>query len=337
MVEPKVYVTRQLLPPYLEILKEICTPEIWNGRDPPPREVLLEKVNGKDGLLCLLTENIDRELMEKGKDLVVVSTMSVGFEHIDVKEATKRGIYICYTPGVLTEATADHAFTLLMATARRITESDRFVRAKKWTMPWSPTMFLGADVYGKTLGIIGLGRIGQAVAKRARGFDMKVIYYDVYRQSPEVEKELNVEYRKFDEVLKESDFVSLHVPATEETHHLMGEEALKMMKSTAILINTSRGVIVDERALFKALKEKWIQGAGIDVWEKEPTDVDNPLLKLENTVLVPHIASATVEARTKMSEVAARNLVSVLKGEMPISLVNKEVLKVRPLAEAKRA
>ena len=336
MVEPKVYVTRQLLHPYLEVLKEICTPSVWKGRDPPPRKVLLEQVKGKDGLLCLLTERIDRELMDAGRNMVVVSTMSVGFEHIDIKEATKRGIYVCYTPGVLTEATADHAFTLLMATARRITESDRFVRAREWTMPWSPEMLLGVDVHGKTLGVIGLGRIGRAVAKRAHGFDMNVIYYDTFRQNPEIEKELNVEYRKLDEVLLESDFISLHVPATEETIHLIGEKELKLMKPTAILVNTARGVIVDERALAKALKEKRIQGAGIDVWEKEPTDLDNPLFSLENTVLVPHIASATVEARTKMSELAARNLVAVLRGEMPPCLVNKEVLKVRSLAEAKR-
>jgi glyoxylate reductase len=334
--EIKVYVTRRLLPPYLEILKEICTPEIWSGNNPPPRKILLEKVKEKDGLLCLLTEKIDKELMENGKDLVVISTMSVGFEHIDIKEATERGIYICNTPGVLTEAVADHTLALLLATARRMIEADLFIRGKKWTMPWSPTMLLGASVYGKTLGLIGLGRIGQAVAKRASGFNMKVIYYDVDRQNPDVEKDLNVKYYEFDEVLKESDFISIHVPSTKETHHLIGDRELGLMKPESFFINTARGAIVDEKALLKALKEKKIQGAGIDVWEKEPTHLNNPLFKLDNTVLTPHIASATVESRTMMAKLSAKNLVAVLKGEMPISLVNKDVLKVRPLSKVKR-
>jgi len=334
--EIKVYVTRSLLPPYLEILKEICTPEIWSGNNPPPRKILLEKVKEKDGLLCLLTEKIDKELMENGKDLVVISTMSVGFEHIDIKEATERGIYICNTPGVLTEAVADHTLALLLATARRMIEADLFIRGKKWTMPWSPTMLLGASVYGKTLGLIGLGRIGQAVAKRASGFNMKVIYYDVDRQNPDVENDLNVKYYEFDEVLKESDFISIHVPSTKETHHLIGDRELDLMKPESFFINTARGAIVDEKALFKALKEKKIQGAGIDVWEKEPTNLNNPLFKLDNTVLTPHIASATVESRTMMAKLSAKNLVAVLKGEMPISLVNKDVLKVRPLSKVKR-
>jgi glyoxylate reductase len=334
--EIKVYVTRSLLPPYLEILKDICTPEIWSGNNPPPRKILLEKVKEKDGLLCLLTEKIDKELMENGKDLVVISTMSVGFEHIDIKEATERGIYICNTPGVLTEAVADHTLALLLATARRMIEADLFIRGKKWTMPWSPTMLLGASVYGKTLGLIGLGRIGQAVAKRASGFNMKVIYYDVDRQNPDVEKDLNVKYYEFDEVLKESDFISIHVPSTKETHHLIGDRELGLMKPESFFINTARGAIVDEKALLKALKEKKIQGAGIDVWEKEPTHLNNPLFKLDNTVLTPHIASATVESRTMMAKLSAKNLVAVLKGEMPISLVNKDVLKVRPLSKVKR-
>jgi glyoxylate reductase len=334
--EIKVYVTRSLLPPYLEILKDICTPEIWSGNNPPPRKILLEKVKEKDGLLCLLTEKIDKELMENGKDLVVISTMSVGFEHIDIKEATERGIYICNTPGVLTEAVADHTLALLLATARRMIEADLFIRGKKWTMPWSPTMLLGASVYGKTLGLIGLGRIGQAVAKRASGFNMKVIYYDVDRQNPDVENDLNVKYYEFDEVLKESDFISIHVPSTKETHHLIGDRELDLMKPESFFINTARGAIVDEKALFKALKEKKIQGAGIDVWEKEPTNLNNPLFKLDNTVLTPHIASATVESRTMMAKLSAKNLVAVLKGEMPISLVNKDVLKVRPLSKVKR-
>lgn len=336
MVKPKVYVTRKLLTPYLKILSESCTPEIWEGDAPPSRDLLLENVSGKDGLLCLLTDKIDMELMERGTELVVISTMSVGYEHIDVEEATKRGIYVCNTPGVLTEAVADHAFALLLATARRITEADRFIRGRKWTMPWSPTMLLGTRIYGKTLGIIGLGRIGRAVAKRAKGFDMHVIYYDKNRLNAKIEKNMNIEYLELDKVLMESDFVSLHVPANSETYHLIGEKELKKMKQTAILINTARGTILNEKAVVKALKKKWIRGAGIDVWKKEPTDPNNPLFGLENTVLTPHIASATMESRTKMAELSAKNLIAVLKGEMPFSLVNKEVMKTRPLKNAKR-
>ena len=332
----KVFVTRQLLPPYLKILREVCIPEIWSENNPPPRKILLEKVKDKDGLLCLLTEKIDEELMNKGKDLVVISTMSVGFEHIDLKAATDRGIYVCNTPGVLTEAVADYTLALLLATARRMTEADSFIREKKWTMPWSPTMLLGSSVYGKTLGLIGLGRIGKAVAKRVSGFNMNVIYYDIYRQSPDIENELNVKYCEFDEVLKESDFISIHVPSIKETYHMIGERELKLMKPSSIFINTARGVIVDEQALSKALKEKKIQSAGIDVWETEPTNLNNPLFKLENTVLTPHIASATIDSRTMMAELSAKNLVAVLKGKMPISLVNKDVLKVRSLSEVKR-
>ena len=215
-------------------------------------------------------------------------------------------------------------------------EADSFMRGKKWTMPWSPTMLLGASVCGKTLGLIGLGRIGQAVAKRAIGFNMKVIYNDIYQQGPEVENDLNVTYCEFDEVLQASDFISIHVPSTKETYHLIGEREFTLMKPSSIFINTARGAVVDEKALFHALKEKKIQGAGIDVYEKEPTDLTNPLFRLENTVLTPHIASATVESRTMMAELSAKNLIAVLKGEMPISLVNKDVLNVRPLSSVKR-
>jgi glyoxylate reductase len=282
-----------------------------------------------------LTETIDREVMNRAKKLVVVSTMSVCFEHIDIAEATKRGIYVCNTPGVLTQAVADHTVALFLGVARRLIESDRFVRAKQWTMPWSPTMLLGVGIHGKTLGIIGLGRIGRAVAKRAQGFDMKVVYYDVTRDY-EVEDELQVQYQPFNEVLTTADVVSVHVPSTPDTYHLFGKREFQLMKSTAIFINTARGAVVDEQALVQALQNHWIHGAGIDVWEKEPTNVNNPLLELENTVVCPHTASATIESRTKMAELAAQNLVNVLKGEMPLSLVNPDVLSIRPLSEAKR-
>jgi glyoxylate reductase len=247
-----------------------------------------------------------------------------------IEEATKRGIRVTNTPGVLTETTADCAFTLLMAISRRIVEADRFIREKKWVHAWGPKMFIGSDIHGKTLGIIGLGRIGTAMVSRASGFNMRVIYYDPYRNK-EKEKTLGIDYKPLDDVLEESDFVSIHVPLTPETHHLFGEEEFKRMKASAFLVNTSRGPVVDEKALFKALKIGWIRGAGIDVHEKEPIEQDNPLLELDNVILTPHIASGSVETRTKMAVIAASNLVAVLKGEEPPNLVNPEVKKIKPL------
>jgi len=336
VAKPKVYVTRPLVPPYLEVLNEACEVEVRQAEAPPTREELRRALRDKDGLLCLLTERIDGEVMDAEPRLVVVSTMSVGYDHIDVAEATKRGIYVTYTPGVLTDATADFAWALLMASARRVAEADRFVRGGRWAIGWAPGFMLGVDVHGKTLGILGLGRIGQAVARRARGFGMRLLYYDVIRPPTEVEKSLDLEYMSLERLLRESEFLSIHVALTKETYHLIGEEQLRMMKRTAHLVNTSRGAVVDEEALARALKEGWIAGAGLDVFEKEPMDAGNPLIGLENVVLAPHVASASREARSKMAELAARNLVSVLKGEMPPHLVNAEVLAIRPLSQAKR-
>jgi glyoxylate reductase len=336
MARPKVYVTRKILSPGLEIISEYCDYEIWPDVDyPPPRNVLIEKIRDKDGLLCLLTDKIDAEVMDAAPNLKVISTYSVGYDHIDVDAATKRGIYVCYTPGVLTNATADFAWALMLAAARRVCEADRYVKEGKWDKPWNPFMLLGVDVYGKTLGIIGLGRIGRAVAERAKGFNMKIIYYDVYRLPPDEESKLGVEYRSLEDVLRNADFISIHVPLTKDTYHLIGEKELRMMKPTAILVNTSRGPVVDEKALYRALKERWIRAAGIDVWEQEPTPKDNPLLALDNLVAAPHIASASEEARSAMAEMAAKNLVAVLKGEMPPALANPNVLKIRPLDKVK--
>lgn len=336
MKRPKVYVTRFIPSPGLDILKEYCEVELHTGEEPPPKEEIIEKVRDKDALLCLLTDKIDAEVMDAAPNLVVISTYSVGFDHIDVEEATRRGIYVTHTPGVLTDAVADFTWALLLSVARRVVEADNYVRSGRWKVGWAPTLFLGAAVYGKTLGIIGLGRIGMAVAERAKGFNMRVLYYDVYRPPAEVERKLGVEYRPLDELLKESDFVSLHVPLTKETYHLIGERELKLMKKTAYLINTARGPIVDTYALARALEEGWIAGAALDVYETEPINMDHPILKLKNVVLAPHIASATTWARSKMAEMAAINLVAVLKGEMPPNLVNKDVLKVRPLDQVKR-
>jgi len=328
--KPKVYCTRKLFDPAMEILESVADVRFWDEEIPPPRDVLLNEVRDVDGLCCLLTEKIDRELFDVAKNLKVVSQVAVGYDNIDVKAATEKGIYVTNTPGVLTETTADFAWTLIMAVARRVVEADKFIRNGKWDIPWSLTMFLGNDVYGKTLGIIGLGRIGSAVARRAKAFNMRVIYYDAFRNEQR-EKELGVEYKEFKDLLKEADFISIHVPLTPETRHLFNEEAFKTMKRTAYLINTSRGPVVDEKALYKALTEGWIKGAGIDVHEKEPTPKDNPLLTLDNIVVTPHIASASVETRVKMATMAAENLVSVLQGKIPPNLVNKDVVKVRPL------
>ena len=324
--KPKVLVTRNFFDEAIDLIKTVADVEIYpSEEDPIPRDILLNKVQDIDGLLPMLTDAINSELLDRGKQLKVVSNYAVGYNNIEVPEATKRGIMVSNTPDVLTDTTADCAFMLLMAISRRLVEVDKYVREGKWVKAWGPKMLLGSDITGKTLGIVGLGRIGQAMVPRAKGFKMNVIYNDAY-PSPEKEKRLGVEYREFDDLLKEADYVTLHVPLTDKTKHLMGEREFKLMKPTAFLINTSRGPVVDEKALTKALKEKWIAGAGIDVHYKEPTDPDNPLLKLDNIVVAPHIGSATTETRLAMAMRAATNLVSALKGERPRDILNPEVL-----------
>jgi glyoxylate reductase len=331
LIKPKVYVTRQLFPEAIDILKKVADVEVFEGEDNPvPRDILLEKVKDVVGLLPLLTDSIDSELMEKAKYLKVVSNYAVGYNNIDVEEATKRGIRVTNTPGVLTDTTADCAFALLMAISRRIVEADKYIRNKEWIHAWGPKMYIGADIHGKTLGIVGMGRIGSAMVPRAKGFNMNVIYYDCIRH-PEKEEDLGVTCTELEYLLSESDFVSLHVPLTPETHHMINEEQLKKMKPTAHLINTSRGPVVNEKALYKALSKGWIAGAALDVHEKEPTDHDNPLLNLDNVILTPHIASASVETRTKMAVMAAINLAAVLQGEEPPNLVNPKVKEINPL------
>ena len=260
-MKPKVYVTRHLPEAAAEELRKACQVEIWDFESPPPYETIKEQVADKDGLLCLLTDRIDAELMDAGPNLKVISQCAVGYDNIDIPAATQRGIPIGHTPGVLTEATADFAFTLLMAAARRVPEAYDYVRAGKWET-WGLTVLLGQEVFGATLGIVGLGRIGQAVAKRARGFEMRLLYHDSTRQ-PEAEAALGVEYRPFEDLLRESDYVTLHVNLTEETHGLIDAQALALMKPTAILINTARGPIVDTDALYEALKSGQIASAGL--------------------------------------------------------------------------
>ncbi len=313
-MKPKVYVTRLLPKPAMDRVNSYCDAKIWEGDLPPPRDTIIENIVNAEGLLCLLTDKIDAPLMDKAPKLKVISNCAVGFDNIDVDAATKHGIAVGNTPGVLTETTADFAFALMMAAARRVAEGDRNVRAGKWKT-WGPMILLGQDVFGSTLGIVGMGRIGAAMARRAKGFRMKTMYSDVIRQQPQTEKELGLEYVELGKLLAESDFITLHTNLTPETHHLIGPEQFKKMKRNCILINTSRGPIVDNMALYEALRDGKIAYAGLDVTEPEPIPIDHPLLKLDNIVIAPHIASASVTTRTKMGMMAAENLIAGLKGE----------------------
>jgi glyoxylate reductase len=329
-VRPRVFVTGEVFKPALDVLKAKADVKVWPREKPSPKDEIIREVEHIDGLMCLLTDSIDEEVIEAGKNLKAISQIAVGYDNIDLKAATRRGICVTNTPGVLTETTADLTWALLMAVARRIVEADEYVRRGDWHIPWGLMMMLGSDVYGKTIGIVGLGRIGLAIARRAQGFDMRILHHSRTRK-PNLERELGIKYVDLETLLKESDFISLHVPLTPETYHMIAEKELRLMKNTAYLINTSRGPVVDEAALYKALKEGWIKGAALDVHEKEATDPDNPLLKLDNVVVTPHIGSASLETRTRMAIMAAENLVSVLEGKVPLNLVNKEVLKIRPL------
>lgn len=322
-MKPRVFITRMLPQPALGRILPVCETEVWQDELPPPREVLLSKVRDVDGLLSLLTDKIDATLMDNAPKLKVISNCAVGYDNIDVPAATQRGITVGNTPGVLTETTADFAFALLMAAARRVVEGDRYTRAGKWKT-WGLTVLLGQDVYGATLGLIGLGRIGAAVAKRAKGFDMRVLYYDPYRRE-DLEKQLGITYADLDTVVREADFVSVHTPLTNETKHLINAELLRKMKKTAILVNTSRGPVVDQAALYAALRDGVIAGAALDVTDPEPIVMNDPLLTLENCIIAPHIASASVTTRTKMAMMAAENLLAGLRGEPLPNPVNPEV------------
>ena len=324
MARPRVFVSRQIFPEALEMIGEVADVDLWEDEMPPPRDVLLERVKGVDGLLCLLTDRVDAELMDTaGPQLKVVSQIAVGFDNIDVPEATSRGIPVGNTPDVLTHTTADATWALMMAAARRVTESERAVRAGQWRT-WHPLHFLGQDIYGATLGVIGMGRIGIEVAKRARGFEMQVLYNDVYRRE-DLEAELGYRYVDQDTLLAESDYVTLHTVLNENTHHLIGEAELAMMKPTAVLVNASRGPVVDPKALYDALSNGVIGAAALDVTDPEPIPTDDPLLTLENCVIVPHIASASVKTRGEMSRIAAQNLINGLMGERLLTPVNPEV------------
>ncbi|MEE8110409.1 MAG: D-glycerate dehydrogenase, partial [bacterium] len=323
-MKPKVLVTRLLPKKAMEMIHKAVNAELNPHDRPMTRKELLRGLKGVDGVLSLLNDRMDAQAMDAaGLQLKVIANYAVGFNNIVVPDATERGIVVTNTPEVLTETTADMAWSLIMAVCRRVAEGDDFIRRRKpWN--WAPLMMLGADVHGKTLGILGLGRIGQAVARRAKGFNMKIIYYDAFRQKPKVEKELGVQFKPFLSVIRQADILTVHTPLMKETTHLINAKVLKAMKKTAYLVNTSRGPVVDEAAVAKALQRGDIAGAGIDVFEKEP-QVHPELVKCRNAVITPHIASATVETRTAMGTLAASNLISVLKGRKPPTPVNPEV------------
>ncbi|KPK70964.1 glyoxylate reductase [candidate division WOR_3 bacterium SM23_60] len=326
MKKPKVLITRTLPQPGMDVLAQQCDLEVYDKHETMPRPRLIERVGDKAGLICLLSDRIDKEIVRAGTNLKIIANYAVGHNNIDTAEAAKRNIYVTNTPGVLTDTTADLAFALLTAVARRIPEADQYVRAGRFR-GWEPMLMLGTDVHGATLGIIGFGRIGRALARRARGFDMKVLYYEPERLSATVEKQYRAEYRILDDLLRESDFVSVHVPLTESTHHLIARPQLALMKKSAFLINTSRGPVVDERALVTALQHDDIAGCALDVFEHEPA-VEQQLKTMTNVVLAPHIGSASVQTRTQMALMVAHDVIAVLvHGKAPAHIVSPKVLK----------
>jgi len=324
LVKFNVYITRKIPDEGVKLIKDLAEIRVWEGQLPPPKDVLLKEIKDADGLLALLTDKIDSEVIEAGERLKVISNYAVGYDNIDIGAATQKGVMVTNTPGVLTETTADLAFALMMACARRIVEADKFVRTGRWKT-WEPMLLLGRDIYGSTLGLAGAGRIGTAVARRAAGFGMRILYYNRSRNE-KIEKECGAELVSFDRLLEQSDFISIHLPLTHETKHLFNKSAFEKMKQGSILINTARGAIVEESALYEALRAGKLAAAGLDVMDPEPPFTDNPLLKLDNVVLAPHIGSASIATRTRMAVMAAENLVAALKGKIPPNLVNRVLI-----------
>jgi len=326
---PKVlYVTRQIFDDVLDRLRQECRVRLWTEDRPVPRDELLAQVADADGLYCMLTDRVDAEVLDHAPRLRVVSNMAVGYDNIDVAECTRRGIPVGNTPGVLTDTTADLAFALILAAARRLVEAADYVRAGHWRT-WGPMIMAGRDVYGTTLGIVGMGRIGAAVARRAQAFDMRVIYTSRHPHA-EVDAALGTRRVDLDTLLREADIVSLHTPLTPDTYHLIGERELQSMKSSAILVNTARGGVVDPKALYRALSEGWIAYAALDVTEPEPIPRDDPLLSLPNCIVVPHIGSATYATRHRMAVMAAENVLAGVRGEQLPYCVNPEVYNSGP-------
>jgi glyoxylate reductase len=324
----KVFVTRKIPQEGLDLINGEFEVVIWPSEHPPSREEIIENAGDCQGLVSLLSDPVDAELLDQLSNLRVIAQYAVGYDNIDVEEASKRGIMVTNTPGVLTETTADLTWSLIMATARRIVEADRYIRNGNWNVAWGPQLLLGSDIFGATMGIIGMGRIGRAVARRTQGFNMRVLYNskDENGEIAEIEELVGAQSTDLETLLRESDIVSIHVPLTPETHHLIGKKELDMMKKDAILVNTSRGPVIDQDALYEALKTGQIGGAGLDVFRKEPIPKKSPLLELSNVVVVPHIGSATKRTRATMAKMCAENLIAALNDEKPPNIVNPEVL-----------
>ena len=310
-----VLVTRRLHRSALEELSKKCNVMLHSGKIPIPKKILMNKIREADGLICHPYDIIDKEVIQAGKNLRIISTFSVGFDHIDIDFARSQGIKIGYTPEVLTNATAELTIALILDVMRRVTEGDRLIRNKRWKQVFGANDYTGVEVSGKTIGILGIGRIGKEVAKKANGLGMKVVYHSRRPISKNLEKRLNVKYLSENKLFESSDVVSLHIPYSKDTHHKINSKIFKKMKKTSFLINTSRGKIVNEKQLVTALMKKEIQGAGMDVYESEPIQKNSPLLKLENVVLAPHVGSSTKETRQKMSDITAKNLILGLEGK----------------------
>ncbi len=327
-LKKRVFVTRKIPNDGLNIINQEFNAFVWPDEFPPSKEEIVQNAVDCEGLVTLLSDPIGAEVIEQLPNLKVIVQYAVGYDNIDVKFATKKGIIVTNTPGVLTETTADLTWALIMATSRRINEADRYVREGHWKVAWSPELLLGSDVYGATLGIIGMGRIGRAVAKRAQGFNMKILYTSrsINERDTELRQQFGADHVDLVTLLRKSDIVTLHIPLTSDTRHLIGKAELAMMKQGSILINTSRGQVIDEDALYQALMIKHLAAAGLDVFTEEPISLDSPLLQLENVVLAPHIGSASTYTRSTMAKMCAENLRAALAGAKPPNIVNPEVL-----------
>ncbi|HSD05369.1 MAG TPA: D-glycerate dehydrogenase [Nitrosopumilaceae archaeon] len=317
----KVLLTRTLPDFAISELRKHYDIEINHGKIPMPKSKLISKIRNKDGLICFPYDTIDAEVIDAAKNLRAISTFSVGYDHIDIRHAAKKGIVLGYTPEVLTRATADHTIALILSLLRKVVEGDRIIRQNKWKVIFGSYDFLGSDLSGKIIGIFGMGRIGKAVAKRAKGFEMDILYYNRHRLTKNEEKNLGIRYVSLKRLFEESDIVSIHTPYTKETHQIINLQFLKRMKKTAVLINTARGKIIKEKDLIFALQKKIIAGAALDVFQKEPIGKNHPLVRMKNVVLTPHIGSSTEETRRKMVEITVRNMILSLTGKNPIYIV----------------